>query len=117
MGKNGSCSFAGLETRRPGGMMRIPRWLRWRTNDELDQEIQAHVEIEIQANLDRGLPPEEARYAALRQFGNRTQLKQRAREKDPLFSLETLARDAGYGIRNLRRNPGFAIAAVASLAL
>ncbi|HYV61993.1 MAG TPA: ABC transporter permease, partial [Bryobacteraceae bacterium] len=97
--------------------MRLPRWLRWRTERELDEEIQSHLEIEIQANLARGLSPDEARYAALRRLGNRTYVKESAREGDPLFSIETFARDVLYGVRNLRRNPGFTVAAVVSLAL
>ena len=60
--------------------MRIPRWLRWRSNAELDQEIEAHLELEIRANLDRGLSPDEARFAAMRRFGNATLVKDRARE-------------------------------------
>ena len=91
--------------------MKLPRWLRWRTHQELEQEIQSHLEIEIQANLDRGLSAEDARYAALRRFGNRTRLEERAREGDPFFSLETFARDVLHGIRNLRRNPGFTLLA------
>jgi len=97
--------------------MKLPRWLRWRTNQELDEEIQAHLEIEIQANLERGLSTEEARYAALRRFGNRTRLEEQTREGDPLFSIQTFARDVLHGMRNLRRNPGFAVAATVSLAL
>jgi putative ABC transport system permease protein len=97
--------------------MKLPRWLQWRTHQELDEEIQSHLEIEIQANLDRGLSPDEARYAALRQLGNRTRLEEQAREGDPLFGIETLGRDVLHGIRNLRRNPGFTVAATISLAL
>lgn len=97
--------------------MRLPRWLRWRTDQELEQEIQSHLEIEIQANLERGLSPEDARYAALRRFGNRSGVQQSAREGDPWFSVRTFARDVLHGIRNLRRNPGFTAAATISLAL
>jgi len=97
--------------------MRLPRWLQWRSDQELDEEIQSHIEIEIQANLERGLSRDEARYAALRRFGNRTRLEEQAREGDPLFGVETLGRDVLHGIRNLRRNPGFTVAATISLAL
>ena len=34
--------------------MRLPRWLRWRSKSELDEEIRAHIDLEVQANLDRG---------------------------------------------------------------
>jgi putative ABC transport system permease protein len=97
--------------------MKLPRRLRWRTKQELEDEIQSHLEIEIQANLERGLSRDEARYAALRRFGNRTRIEEGAREGDPLFGIETFGRDVLHGIRNLRRNPGFAVAATVSLAL
>ena len=52
--------------------MKIPRWLRWRSRAELDEEIEAHLDFEIRANLARGLSPAEARFAAQRRFGNAT---------------------------------------------
>jgi predicted permease len=95
--------------------MNIPRWLRWRSHDEMDEEIGAHLAIEVQAHLDRGLSPEEARRAALRQFGNPAFVKQRARENDPLFRLESFVTDVRHTLRSLRRSPGFTIAAVLTL--
>jgi putative ABC transport system permease protein len=97
--------------------MKAPRWIRWRQDRELDEEIEAHLDLEVRANLDRGLTPEQARAAAFRRFGNRTQVKERAREGDPFFSLETFGRDALYGLRSLRRSWGFSAAAIVSLAL
>jgi len=97
--------------------MKIPRWLRWRSDAELNEEIQAHLELEIQSNLDRGLSPEQARRAALRRFGNATLVRERARESDPFFSLETFVREVRYALRNLLRVPGFTLAASATLAL
>jgi predicted permease len=97
--------------------MSVRRWIWWRTDSELDEEIDAHVELEIQSHVDRGLSPDEARRAALRRFGNRTRVKERAREGGPLFSVETFLADVSYGLRNLRRQPGFAFVAALSLAL
>ena len=91
--------------------------LRWRKDSEFDEEIQAHIDCEIKANLDRGMRPENARAEALRKFGNLTRVKERAREADPIFWLESLGRDLRYGIRNLSRSPGFTAVAVLSLAL
>lgn len=97
--------------------MKLPRWLRWRTDHELDEEIQGHLEAEVQANLERGLAPDEAHYAALRNFGNLTRMRERAREADPFHGIESVWRDLRYAIRGLARNPGFTAAAVLSLAL
>src|SRR5262245_54037964 len=97
--------------------MTLPRWLRWRGDRELDEEIDAHLEQEIRDNLDRGLALDQARSAALRRFGNRAQVMERAREGDPFFGLETVGRDVVYGLRSLRRNPAFAAVATLSLAL
>lgn len=50
--------------------MRILGRVRWRSNAELDEELRTHLDMEIQANRDRGLCREEARVTAQRKFGN-----------------------------------------------
>lgn len=97
--------------------MKFPRWLRWRSFQELDQEIQVHLDLATRAGIERGLQPKEAHLAARREMGNRTRLLERAREADPLFRFESIARDLHYAVRNLRRRPGFTLAAILSLAL
>jgi putative ABC transport system permease protein len=97
--------------------VRVPRWLRWRSDAELREEIQAHLEMEVQANLDRGLSPEHARLAAQRRFGNAMLVRERAREADLFFSLEIVLKDVRYALRSLLRVPGFTLAAGATLAL
>ncbi len=97
--------------------MKAPRWVRWRQDRELDEEIDAHLDLEVRANLDRGLSPEQARSAALRRFGSPTKVKENARESDLFFGLETFGRDTLSGLRSLRRSWGFSLAAIVSLAL
>src|SRR5579863_228838 len=97
--------------------MKLPRWLQWRSRPELEEEVQAHLDLATQAGIELGLAPEEAHYAALREMGNTTRLKERAREAYPLSWIESIAKDLRYSARSLARNPSFTTAAVFSLAL
>jgi putative ABC transport system permease protein len=92
-------------------------WWRWRSDRDLDDEINAHLDLDTQRHIDDGLAPDAARTAALRRFGSRTSVKEGARDADPFFVIETFVRDIAYGVRRLWRQPAFAIAAVVSLAL
>ncbi len=88
-----------------------------RTEAELDEEIRAHIELETQEKIAAGLPPDEARQAALRSFGNVGLTKEDTRAMWRLGVFEILWSDLRHGVRVLRQRPGFAATAVVSLAL
>jgi predicted permease len=90
---------------------------RTTASDQLDAELRFHLERQMAENLAAGMSRDEARYAALRAFGNPTLLRDQARAGWSWSRLETLVRDLRYGIRTLRRTPGFAIIAVLVMAL
>jgi putative ABC transport system permease protein len=90
---------------------------RRRAEQELEKEIQAHLELETQEQIEAGLSPEEARYAAQRSFGGILLAKEKSREVWSFRALETLWQDLRFGARMLLKNPGFTLIAIITLAL
>ena len=75
--------------------------------EDLDQDIRDHIDQETQDNIERGLSPEETRYAALRKFGNAARVKEGTREVWSVVWLEQLLQDLRIGLRMMGRSPGF----------
>lgn len=86
-------------------------------SQHLDDELEFHLERQVAENLAAGMTPDEARYAALRAFGNPALLRDETRATWSWNWLESLIRDVIYGIRTLRRAPGFAAIAITVIAL
>jgi putative ABC transport system permease protein len=84
---------------------------------ELDAELQAHLQLHIDDNLRAGLPPDEARRAALLKLGGLDVVKEQYRDRRGIASLDTLLLDVRYGFRLLLRTPTVSFIVVLSLAL
>ena len=99
--------------------------MNWITNffrrrkiyDDLSEEMQLHLEERAEHLMAEGMSAEEAQKTARRAFGNRTLLEERSREVWQWPTLESIWADVRIALRNLRRSPGFAFAAIATLAL
>jgi len=99
-------------------LFRIGAFTRRRALEtEMNAELQAHLEELVERNLAAGMSPEEARYAAQREFGGVAQIQEQAREARSVVWMENLIRDVGYAVRTLRKCPGFTLVVVFTLAL
>ncbi|HWE00179.1 MAG TPA: ABC transporter permease, partial [Bryobacteraceae bacterium] len=91
--------------------------LRRRMERDIERDFRDHIEAQTRENIDRGMPPEEARRAALRRFGNPLRIAEQTHDVWRRAWVERTLEDVRYALRGFRRNPVFATAAILTLAL
>ena len=90
---------------------------RERIERELDAELQAYVELDVEENIRRGMAPKEARRMALARLGGTETVKEECRDVFTFRHVEDLLKDLRYGVRMVLKHPGFSATAIVVLAL
>ena len=88
-----------------------------RREQEIADELDSHLELHVEENLRAGMTEEEARRDAVLRLGGVEQTKQAYRERRTLPQMENVLQDLRFAVRQLKKNPGFAVTAVMMLAL
>src|SRR5579864_7358918 len=86
-------------------------------DQDLEDEIEFHLQNQIGEYVAQGMNPQEARYAALKSMGRLQQTKEECREMRNVNFLENVGQDLHFGFRMMRRSPGFTLLAVLCLTL
>jgi predicted permease len=89
----------------------------WRRRQRLDEELEHHLAAETAENIARGMSPVAAASAARRATGNLASVKERAREVDPLYWLDTFSQDVQFAFRLIGRNRWVSVGIIATLTL
>ena len=95
-------------------------WRKWAwegRKEDLNEEIRAHLQMAAEARMARGESPEEALAGARRELGSLPLIEDVTREGWGSLGFERLLQDVAYGLRQIRRNPGFAAAVIGTLAI
>ena len=87
-----------------------------RFNREMEEELRFHLKSKTELNRESGMGADEARYAAIRRIGNTALLKERSREAWGWSAIDHFMQDVKFAIRELSRNPLFAIVVILTLA-
>ena len=99
-----------------GAFRRIGNLFRRSSIDsEIAAELQSHIDLRVESNMASGMSAEEARRDAHVRFGNPTSMRELVTAADTHLSVEGILRDIRYGVRQLRRAPGFALTAIVTL--
>ena len=95
----------------------VNTFFRSKLHQEIDAEMQSHVEMRIADNIAAGMSPEEARRDALLRFGSRVVMRERITAADAATIFDAFGRDLRYAARQLRRSPAFSATALITLIL